>query len=417
MRKRKRGVAFLLAVALILTIAGCSRSQNLTSQIKIEEEGPGSETQVDFDAAGIAVTDFSVRLFQHNMKAGRSLLLSPISVLTALAMTANGAQNETLNQMEAVMGMKASELNEYIRAYRQQVPKGRYYELHTANSIWFKDAADEFQIRQDFLEKTVRYYDADIFKAPFDESTRQEINDWVKEETDEMIPEILDEIPERALVYLVNALAFEAEWREPYTENQVRSGSFTLEDGTEQDAVLMYSSEGEYLEDEKATGFIRYYEAGDYAFVALLPKEGVSVEEYVDSLTGAHLSEMLSQPEKITVYVAIPKFENEYSVEMSQILQDMGMKDAFDFAAADFSLMGSAADNLNLAITRVIHKTYISVTETGTRAGAATVVEMMDGGSVSREHKEVILNRPFVYLIIDCQNNIPLFMGTTMSVR
>ena len=144
---------------------------------------------------------------------------------------------------------------------------------------------------------------------------------------------------------------------------------------------------------------------------------GVTVDELVGSLDGAELHEMLSSPEECTVNAAIPIFETEFSTEMSQVLKGMGMPLAFDLAKADFSGLGHSDDG-NIAIGRVIHKTFISVAEKGTKAGAATVVEMLDEGAAFVEDpKNVILDRTFIYMIIDTETSTPLFIGTLMSIE
>jgi serpin B len=267
------------------------------------------------------------------------------------------------------------------------------------------------------LQKNADYYGAEIYKTPFNNQTKRDINSWVYKNTDGMRPKILDQIPDSAIMYLINTLAFEAEWPEYYKKEQVRSGVFTKESGEEQDAKLMYSTEGTYLSDDNATGFIKYYSDRKYAFAALLPNEGIAVSDYIASLDGEKLSTMLANPTYTTVKTAIPKFKTEYEVEMSKILSDMGMPTAFDVTFADFSRLGSY-DELNIYIGRVLHKTYIEVAEKGTKAGAVTVVEMKAGSAApSDEPKVVYLDRPFVYMIIDCENNIPLFIGTMTDIE
>ncbi len=409
----KRLIAVVLAFALGLTACGQRDANNLMQNV------PAKAVDVlpDMEAGAEAAADFGVRLFQNSMEEGKNTLISPLSVLYALAMTANGAEGNTLAQMEQVLGMDTAELNGFMLAYMDSLPESKVYKLNLANSIWFKDDP-RFVVEQSFLQTNADYYGAGAYKAAFDEGTRSDINNWVKEHTDGMIPEIIDEIPEEAVMYLVNALAFDAEWQEVYEEYQVRPGTFTQEDGSQTEIELMHSEERRYLEDGMATGFIKYYKDKHYAFVALLPNEGVSVQEYVEGLTGTHLLEMLSDPEKITVFAAIPKFETEYSIEMSEVLMEMGMTDAFDFRTADFSRLGTyQADGMNICINRVLHKTFISVTEQGTKAGAATAVEMAAYGALEiQEFKEVVLDRPFVYMLIDCQTNLPFFIGTMMDV-
>lgn len=369
------------------------------------------------DAGAAAAADFGVRLFQTAMEADKNTLISPLSVLYALSMTANGADGETLAQMEEVLGMDIQSLNSFMAAYMKNLPASEAYKLHLANGIWFRDDPS-FEVNQDFLQTNANYYNAEIRKAAFDEATRKEINDWVKTNTDGMIPEILDQIHPAAVMYLVNALAFEAKWAQEYEEFQIRDGSFTTEDGTVRNVQMMHSAEHRYLEDEQATGFIKYYEDQRYAFVAMLPKEGVTVAEYVEGLTGEHLKRMLDEPEDILVETAIPKFETRCDVQMSEILQQMGMNDAFSKNDADFSRLGIYhSDGSNIYISRVLHKTFISVAEQGTKAGAATVIELpAEGAFANPEYRTVTLDRPFVYLLIDCETNLPFFIGMMMDV-
>ncbi len=361
------------------------------------------------------VTDFALRLFKETGKPGENTLISPMSILCALAMTANGAEEETLQQMESVMGMTTDELNRYLSDYMQNLPQGVSYQLKFANSIWLAEDP-MLQLDPAFLQTNEAYYNADIYKTVFDEQALQEINAWVSGKTDGMIPQILDKMPEDAVICLINALAFDGQWESVYTENQVRDGQFTKADGTKQTAFFMYCEEGAYLEDGQATGFMKYYKGGKYAFVALLPNEGVTVEEYVASLDGAKLQSLLSKPQNATVYTSIPKFEAQYGVEMSKILKEMGMPNAFDPNTADFDRIGSFG-GVGFHISQVLHKSVLRVDEKGTKAGAATAVVMAPNSARPTEPKTVHLNRPFVYMLIDCENHIPFFMGTMMDLE
>ena len=408
-------ISMLLVCAMAVNLTGCT----MKVQAKDLMEGitPNNVDALDdLSSQNADVTDFAIRLFKASEESGKNTLISPLSVLCALAMTANGAEEETLAQMEEVLGMTTDELNLYLYSYMKNLPQGDKYKLSLANSIWFTED-ERFTVNQDFLQTNADYYGADIYKAPFDKQTLKDINNWVKQNTDGMIPEILDQIPPEAIMYLVNALAFEAEWSEIYEKHQVKDGEFTKEDGTKQDVKFMYGSEGTYFEEEKATGFMKRYKGGKYAFVAILPNEGVSVSEYIASLDGESLNALLANPQYATVRTSIPKFETEYKVEMSDILQSMGMTEAFDMYNADFEGLGTSTGG-NIYISRVLHKTFISVGEKGTKAGAATIVEMKDGAAAEpTEPKEVYLDRPFVYMLVDCENNIPFFIGTMMDVN
>ncbi len=405
-------VSLILLCAILVNLAGCMTVSATNLMDGITPNRVNKEE--DLSALNADVTDFALRLFKATYEGGENTLISPLSVLCALAMTANGARGATLEQMESALGMTADELNRYLYSYVQFLPQGEKYKMSIANSIWFTDDS-RFTVNPDFLQTNADYYRADVYKAPFDNRTLRDVNNWVKKETDGMIPKALDSLSPDAVMYLVNALAFEAEWAEIYEKKQVKDGIFTKEDGTKQNVELMYSSEGEYLEDESACGFIKYYNGYKYAFAALLPKEGVSISEYLDSLDGAALSVLLSEAHSATVSAAIPKFATEYDTELSETLINMGMTDAFSDDNADFSGLGVYTDG-NVFINQVIHKTYMRVDEKGTKAGAVTVVEMNKAESAPEIPKTVHLDRPFVYMLIDCENNIPFFIGTVMDM-
>ena len=406
--KKMKTILSLILICAILTLSACTtQEKNLMEDIK--------PNQVNVSAAPLsqdeAVTDFALRLFRASAKSGENTLLSPLSVLCALAMTANGAENGTLEEMEAVLGMSVEALNFYLHSYMSNLPQEEACKLSLANSVWFS-----FTVNEEFLQTNADYYGADIYQAPFNEETCDQINNWVREKTDGMIPSILEQLSPDAVMCLINALAFDAEWDDIYEEHEVREGIFTAEDGTEQEVDFMHSTEYSYLEDENATGFLKYYKGSKYAFVALLPKEDVSVSEYLETLDGKTLHDLLSKPQNAQVFASIPKFESEYSVQMNDILKEMGMPTAFDAYNADFSGLGSFVDG-NIYISQVLHKTYISVAEKGTKAGAVTSVIMYAGGALLNEFKTVDLNRPFVYMLIDCESNTPFFIGTMMDVN
>lgn len=372
-------------------------------------------------ASIVTYTDFAVRLFQKSLESEKNTLISPLSVINALAMTANGAKGETLSQMEQVFGADISSLNEYLHNYNTSLPSAEKYRLHIANSIWLKDK-EGFAVEESFLQANGSMYGADIYKASFDNFTLKEINQWVAEHTDDMIPEILNEIPPDAVMYLINALGFDAEWQTPYKSYEVSDGIFTTESGIEKSVQMMHSEEDVLLQDvnengeTSALGFLKYYADGKYAFAALLPEEHISMKDYVNSLSGEHLSNMLSDTIDADIRASLPKFEAEYSVEMKNVLKSMGMTTAFDSGQADFSGIGFSSDG-NLYISDVIHKTFIAVDEQGTKAGAATLVEVCsESASIDiAEPIYITLDRPFLYMIIDCKESLPVFIGTVME--
>ncbi len=416
----KKITSVILVLGLLFSLFGCYSYDLVGSDRDLMRNIQPRKTNdepVSLDTENEGLLDFAIQLFRGSFDQSKNTMISPVSVLYALAMTANGAKGETLSQMESTLGMSVPEFNAYLKAYMDALPVAEKYKLNIANSIWLTDDG-RFTVVDDFLQTNADYYGAGIFKVPFDSKTCKDINKWVEENTDSMIKDILNEIPPDAVMYLVNAMAFDAEWQRIYAEHQIRDGIFNSQSGEKQEAEMMYSEEHYYLEDGSATGFMKHYADSKYAFVAMLPNEDISIEDYVSSLCKESVASLFENVQNTAVNTVMPKFESEYSVEMSEILTAMGMKDAFDGDKADFTGLGTSSVG-NIFISRVLHKTYIAVDEKGTKAGAATVVETFTDSAYidSIEKKEVVLDRPFVYMIVDCEANLPLFIGTLMSIE
>ena len=414
--RRKRLLSALLCGMLLLQLGGCAAGTGQTAPAEqpklvnlmagVSPAAPAAEADLTQEQA-LALTDFALRFFRTG--AGEEdPLVSPLSVLCALAMTVNGAEGETLAQMEQTLGLSRDELNACLGAYLRLLPDTEACHLRAANSVWFA-ARNGFTVDPAFLQINADTYGADAFQAPFDDETLRQINAWVNEKTEGMIPSILDRIPEEAVMYLINALAFEAEWEKVYSADKVVPGIFTREDGQTREVEFLNSEEHSYLENDLATGFIKYYKGRDCAFVALLPKEGVSLSACIEGLDAEGLRSLLAAPEETSVQVAIPKFETEYAAELSSVLSAMGMPRAFDPDNAQLGGLGRVESG-NLYISRVLHRTFLSLSEQGTRAGAATAVEISNKAAHLQE-KRVRLDRPFVYLLIDCKTNVPFFIG------
>ena len=408
---------FLVLLALTLTLTACM-SASASELLKPAERLPEPQTRTITDDDILAALGFSVELFKGSYAetGGTNTLISPLSVLLALAMTTNGADTDTLAEMEAVLGADVDTLNAFLYSYVKNLYSGANSKLDITNSIWFKDSAD-FNVVEEFLQINEAFYNSEIYKSPFNQSTLNDINKWVDKNTDGLIKKIIDEIPQEAVMYLINAIIFDAEWQNEYKLESVRNRDFTNHKGNKQTAKMMYSAEWTYLEDEGAIGFIKPYKNGKYSFAALLPDKDLGIDEYVKSLTGEGLHSVIAGAQSHEVSAGLPKFKFDYDLTINDVLKNMGMGTAFDEVDADFSKLGSMANpEWNIYISRVIHKTYIQVDELGTKAGAVTAVEMPGNAAAPGEPKRVILDRPFVFMIIDNSQNLPVFMGVVNEV-
>ena len=325
------------------------------------------------DAFKNSSADFAIKLFQQTRDDNKNSLISPLSVMLALSMTANGAKGETLAQTESLFGgdIPMETLNEYLYSYIKTLPSEKTSKLNIANSVWFRD--NGFTAEKAFLQKNADYYGAEAYKSAFDRKTLRDINNRVKKNTDGMIEKIIDDFDPSAVMYLINTVLFDAEWENIYKKDEVRDGTFTALDGTKRTASMMYSAEHLYLDDGKAIGFIKPYRNG-YSFVALLPNEDISLSDYAASMTGKSFADTIKNAEDVPVEAAMPKFSYDYDIEMGGALKALGMTNPFEPSKADFSALGSS-DSGNIFISRVLHKAYIAVDEKGTKADAATAAE------------------------------------------
>ena len=373
----------------------------------------GAETDEEF---ALAQTGFGLDMLRRT-DCEENTLISPYSIMEALAMTANGAKGETLSEMEKVMGgISIDRLNEYLYTQRVSQPDTSECKLLTANSIWARNDESRIKVNKNFLQTDMDYYGAEFYVADFnDQKTVDAVNSWVSRHTDKMIEKLLDNIDGNTVMELINAVTFDAKWESRYYAHNVEHDvDFTAADGSRQKADMLCSLESYYLEDDGAKGLMKYYDGRRYAFAAIMPDEGVSLNDYIKGLTAEKLNSILSNAENITINSKIPKFSYDYSVSLSEnILPDMGMVTPFIDGVADFSGLNDADDQLH--ISEVFHKTFIKLDEEGTKAAAVTEVALADNCAPVIE-KEVILDRPFLYCIVDTEGNIPVFIGTLTSL-
>ena len=416
MMKTKRWMSVILCLSVlamgVMNLSGCGAKVQAANLMEGIAAKPVSGKAAD-DAFKNSSADFAIKLFQQTRDGDKNSLISPLSVMLALSMTANGAKGETLAQMESLLGgdISMETLNEYLYSYIKALPSEKTAKLNSANSIWFRD--NGFKAEKAFLQKNADYYGAAAYKSLFDEKTLRDINNWVKKNTDGKIEKIIDNIDSDSVMYLINTVLFDAEWKNIYKKDEISDSTFTALDDTKRTISMMYSTEQRYLDDGKATGFIKPYKSG-YSFVALLPNGDISLSDYVASMTGKSFIDTIKSAKDVPVETAIPKFSYDYDIEMSGALKALGMTLPFDSTKADFSALGSS-DSGNIFISRVLHKAYIAVDGKGTKAGAATAVETVTTALEEGVYK-VTLDRPFVYAVIDDATGLPVFIGTVTDI-
>ncbi len=411
----KRLAAGLCALLLTPALAGCAEprttieAENLSASIT-----PRAVDRRDVnDAFSAAYTDFAAALLKGSAAAQRedNLLLSPLSAMIALSMATAGAEGETRSQMETLLGgLPYDELQEMLATWVDQLTKRQDATVQVANSMWVKK---DFTVQQAFLQNTADYYKAEVFTAPFNDDTVTDVNLWIKEKTNGLIPKMLEQLDEDAKLLLINTLFMDAEWWDPYKDGQIKEGTFH---GTQKDttAEMLYSVESSYLYMDGAVGFRKSYK-GNLYFAAMLPDEGTDIADFAASLTGAQINEFLNSSIRADVHSYLPSFEYDCAVDLTQVLQPLAPL-PFDQYNAGFSQI--AEDGEPLYISRVLQNTTVKLDRDGTTAGAATIVEMqfIEGMEPPVPVYEVVLDRPFVYFLCDSTTKLPLFVGIVEQI-
>lgn len=404
---------FFISCLLILTmtVTGCTGlSQDLMKGYKSEI---GDEvTSSMSEEFKIAYLNFSWDILKKSSENSGNIMISPVSVYLALAITQNGAAGQTKEQMKnALYSEKIPEddLNADIKKLMNYFNDGdETIDLNVANSIWYREG---FEADETFLQKNADYYSAAIKSLDFTKKEAlDEINRWVSDATNKTIDKIIDKIDDDVMMYLINAVYFKGDWEMPFNANSTYKQSFNTLHGAVDTDFMHRRGDISYLKSGGSEGIVLPYKGDKFAFFALMPEKDKTVREMINELSPMRIAEIIGSKETKNLELSLPKFESRYEDSLVDELSKMGMEIAFEPVNADFSLMQKSR-NKDLYISDVKHKTFIRVDEKGTEAAAVTSVAV-DGTSMLVEVvKKVVFDRPFVYGIVDLENGLPLFIG------
>lgn len=361
--------------------------------------------------------DFAVKLFSSTIPSDKgNSLVSPFSALCCLALVANGADGDTLCQIENALGIDIDTLNESAHAFINGIYSDKKCKLSIANSVWFNNSDKKLNVSSDFLQANADWYSSDIFSADFDEKTVKDINNWCSEKTSDMIKEIISEISPETIMYLFNTIAFDSEWAEKYKKEQIHDGIFKNYDNTVSDVKMMYSSETVYFEYADVTGFAKNYAGNAYSFVGILPDKTTDIYEFAQNVDVEFWNKFSESKTFCTVNLKMPEFTFETDItDFTDALKSMGITKAFDKFDADFTKMGTSPLG-NLYVNTIFQKTFIDVSRNGTKAAAITGADIKAESAAPDEIKNITLDRPFIYAIIDNKTDVPLFIGITANI-
>ena len=435
----------LLAGSTIFLLAGCdtavTESETNTEEpvVSIAESTADKPAVPQIDTAEkekirCGINRFTAELFKSEYgkrdNESDNVFLSPLSAYTALSLLDNGAAGDTQSELNALLGgiypdgkssgnpVETDTLNKYFKEYMSGLG-GDSTKFNMANSV-FVMKRDDIKINDVFKNNVSEFYSADIFNEHSDKAV-DSINKWVSAKTDKMINGILKDgdITPDTVTVLLNAVAFDGEWKTEYEENSVLQGVFHNYDSSTSNVYFMHSAEEYYFSDDNAKGFIKDYKSDNdnkYSFIAVLPNEDVGIDKYVTEYFDEDtICDYAENAISVDVHTTLPKFSFDTEYKLEQTLSNMGMNTAFDAETADFTNLAES-DN-KIFVGGVIHKAFVDVNEKGTKAAAATAVTMFDNAvAVDEEVYEVYLDRPFLFAIYDSTENVPVFIGTVNSL-
>jgi serpin B len=408
-------IIFTAIIGLPIALLSCSENVNEAKELSEPIRIDLSDTEFRLASEGktFAWEFFSTAYEQFN--EDENIVLSPLSLNMALAMTWNGANGETRQAIQKAMGMSdysPSEVNEYFKKLREAILKtDPTTQLALANSIWYDN---EFPVKPDFIQTNKTWYSADVKAIDFSSpDAPKQINNWCADNTNGLIKDMIGTIPPDVVVYLLNALYFKGTWANDFgfDSSGTRDVSFKKEKG-ETASVKMMSQNNRLYYYRNADFALTALPYGNHAFnmVFILPNENVSFDAALAKLKQpGYWETCLGSGTTAEVDLFIPKFKIEYEPKpnLNGTLTRLGMGIAF--GNADFSGISS----IPLSISQVRQKAVIEVNEQGTEAAAVTVVELAVTSLPPTTPEKVTFraDRPFLFAIQESSTGTILFMG------
>ena len=421
----KNTLLIMLATILISGLAACSQPA-AAGELKSDKPRITSPAVSQTDEATLVAGNdaFAFDVYKYLRAGDGNIFFSPYSLSEVLAMTYGGARGNTEKEMAAALEFQlpqdklhlAFDALDLALASRGQGAKGKDqqpFRLHVVNAIWGQTG---FDFLPSYLELLAENYGSglrilDFQKNP--ESSRVAINNWVAQQTEQKIKDLIPEgsITDMTRLVLTNAIYFNAAWLNQFDKNSTKPGDFTLKNGSKVSVPMMHEQESfNYGSGDGYQVVELPYDGNELSMVILLPDQG-KFDSFEASLTGQSVTGIIQGMKSRTVQLSMPKFTTEQSFGLKSALTSLGMKDAFAPGLADFSGMDGKKD---LYIQDVVHKAFIAVDEAGTEAAAASGV-IVGTTAVPSDIVKLDINRPFIYLIHDIQTGTILFLGRVMN--
>lgn len=393
---------------LVLPIMLLSCSKN--DEILPSEPVPISLT-TDQTALIESGNEFAFDIFKNIISGeneGKNVMISPLSISSALSMTINGANGETREAMLEALRLKGITVDAVNKAYRDLtkalISVDKRVLISIANSVWTED---DFNVKKAFIDVLTQYYDAQSEAFDInDPNAPARMNAWIENKTNGLIKDMIESLDDNTVMLLINAIYFKGKWASEFDRTKTENLPFYLTSGSVNVPMMKQKSDFSVYE---GNGFVMAefpYGQGNFVMDVFLPDQSSSLSGTMNLITDANFNGWISQMRKRETDVTFPKFKYGFKKKLKDVLSNMGMGIAFT-DAADFS---NISEQYDLLINEVTHQSFIETDEEGTEAAAATVVEI-GLTSVGPSSFEFRMDRPFIFIIRETTTNSILFMG------
>jgi serpin B len=418
----KKLIILVLVAILGLGVAACAQPAVSGSVLQSDKPRDASPAASQSDLAELVDgnTAFAFDLYRVLKDEEGNLFYSPYSISQALAMTYAGARGDTGTQMADALDFTLSQdrlhpafnsldLALASRGRGAAGKDGEGFRLHVVNAIWGQAG---FEFLDEYLDLLAENYGAGLRLLDFikeTEPSRVTINDWVSDQTEQRIKDLIPPGSINTLTRLVltNAIYFNAAWEFPFDEKATSPADFYLLDGSTVTVPMMRNDESfGYADGDGYLAVELPYDGHELSMVIVMPEAG-QFASFESSLTGERAADIIGSIEYQRILLSMPKWEYDYSLGLKDALTSLGMGVAFT-EAADFSGMDGRRD---LVIQDVLHKAFVSVDEAGTEAAAATAVIV----GLTSMPPQVTIDRPFIYFIRDIETGAILFVGRVID--
>ena len=419
MKRLMKATAFMLSLVLLLSACAGPQATPNNSKARVLADTNGrlsaqgaAPVEVD-DQLALNIGRFGLDLYQSLYTSEKNLIISPLSLYTALGMLYSGTEGESAKQLAEAMYIPEGEdfhaamrqLQLYLLAEREDT------QLFTANSVWLRDTFADV-VKQSFLDNNAQNYAARIETLDFNSSSaKNTINNWVKKNTSGLIEKVIeDEIDPLTMMYLINTVYFKAKWATPFNANATRKQDFYTPTGTVSADMMGKTMYLQSYEDDELQAVVLPYTDGKTSMIVALPKD---LDAFVKSFKAEELLPMVAKMEKRNVALTMPKVNTATTLKPTDALKALGVTDVFSPSKADLTGISDKAKELELHVSDIGHRTVLKIDEEGTEAAAVTDISV-GTTSMPVDMMYMTVDRPYFVAVVDSEAGV-LFAGSIVD--